>query len=170
MTKQSQIFFCWNHSYSIKFGHFYLQRDFDFYGQVFKSFVGFKKITVVSDLAPEISENFIIASEKMENQVLKKDSKVAHWEETKLCSWALSTVNSLGLKKPTPIQIACIPQILKGIFKSTLKNSEITILGKDVVGGSPTGSGKTAAFALPILHKLSENPFGVFALVLTPTR
>ena len=33
-----------------------------------------------------------------------------------------------------------------------------------------TGSGKTAAFALPILQQLSQNPFGVYALVLTPTR
>ncbi|KAI8912752.1 P-loop containing nucleoside triphosphate hydrolase protein [Gorgonomyces haynaldii] len=40
----------------------------------------------------------------------------------------------------------------------------------DVIGGAKTGSGKTAAFALPILQKLAEDPFGVFALVLTPTR
>jgi len=42
--------------------------------------------------------------------------------------------------------------------------------GKDVIGSAKTGSGKTAAFALPILQKLAEDPFGVFALVLTPTR
>ena len=35
---------------------------------------------------------------------------------------------------------------------------------------SKTGSGKTAAFALPILEKLAEDPYGVFAVVLTPTR
>jgi ATP-dependent RNA helicase DDX49/DBP8 len=39
-----------------------------------------------------------------------------------------------------------------------------------VVGGAKTGSGKTAAFALPILQKLAQDPFGVFALILTPTR
>jgi ATP-dependent RNA helicase DDX49/DBP8 len=44
------------------------------------------------------------------------------------------------------------------------------IVGKDVIGGAKTGSGKTAAFALPILQKLSEDPYGVFAVVLTPTR
>lgn len=43
-------------------------------------------------------------------------------------------------------------------------------IGKDVIGGAKTGSGKTAAFALPILQKLSEDPYGVFAVVLTPTR
>lgn len=42
--------------------------------------------------------------------------------------------------------------------------------GRDIIGGAKTGSGKTAAFALPILQKLSEDPYGVFAVVLTPTR
>jgi len=38
------------------------------------------------------------------------------------------------------------------------------------MGKAKTGSGKTAAFALPILEKLSQDPFGIFAIVLTPTR
>lgn len=59
------------------------------------------------------------------------------------------------MKTPTPVQHHCIPQILQG---------------KDVLGIAQTGSGKTAAFALPILHKLGENPYGVYALVVTPTR
>lgn len=42
--------------------------------------------------------------------------------------------------------------------------------GKDVIGTAHTGSGKTAAFALPILQTLAEEPYGIFALVLTPTR
>lgn len=42
--------------------------------------------------------------------------------------------------------------------------------GENCIGAAKTGSGKTAAFALPILQKLSEDPYGVFALVLTPTR
>lgn len=45
-----------------------------------------------------------------------------------------------------------------------------TILGKDCIGCAKTGSGKTAAFALPILHQLSKDPYGVFALIITPTR
>ena len=44
------------------------------------------------------------------------------------------------------------------------------ILGRDCIGCAKTGSGKTAAFALPILHRLAEDPYGVFALVITPTR
>ncbi|PIO24712.1 hypothetical protein AB205_0085130 [Aquarana catesbeiana] len=41
---------------------------------------------------------------------------------------------------------------------------------RDCMGCAKTGSGKTAAFVLPILQKLSEDPFGIFCLVLTPTR
>ncbi|XAR67257.1 RNA helicase [Bertholletia excelsa] len=59
------------------------------------------------------------------------------------------------MKKPTPVQQHCIPRILAG---------------EDVLGLAQTGSGKTAAFALPILHRLAEDPFGVLALVITPTR
>ena len=39
-----------------------------------------------------------------------------------------------------------------------------------MLGVAQTGSGKTAAFALPMLHRLAEYPFGIFALVVTPTR
>ena len=39
-----------------------------------------------------------------------------------------------------------------------------------MIATSHTGSGKTATFALPILQRLALNPYGVFALVLTPTR
>lgn len=61
----------------------------------------------------------------------------------------------MGFKRPTPIQAACIPAILAK---------------RDVMGCAETGSGKTAAFALPILHTLSEDPYGIYAVVLTPTR
>ncbi|KAK1387920.1 DEAD-box ATP-dependent RNA helicase 36 [Heracleum sosnowskyi] len=72
-----------------------------------------------------------------------------------LSDWALQTCKELGLKTPTPVQHSCIPRI---------------IAGDDVLGIAQTGSGKTAAFALPILHKLAEDPYGVFGLVVTPTR
>lgn len=42
--------------------------------------------------------------------------------------------------------------------------------GKNVTGVSATGSGKTAVFALPILQRLSADPYGVYAVILTPTR
>jgi superfamily II DNA/RNA helicase len=70
----------------------------------------------------------------------------------------LSAVKSLGYNEPTPIQVKAIPAILAG---------------KDIMAGAQTGTGKTAAFALPILQNLmahfpEKRP--VRALVLTPTR
>ncbi|XP_036331117.1 probable ATP-dependent RNA helicase Dbp45A [Rhagoletis pomonella] len=68
--------------------------------------------------------------------------------------WLTKQLQKLGLKTSTPIQQNCIPAILNG---------------RDCIGAAKTGSGKTFAFALPILEKLSEEPTSHFALVLTPT-
>ncbi len=62
---------------------------------------------------------------------------------------------SLGYKYPTPIQTQAIPLALQD---------------RDVIGLAETGSGKTAAFALPILQTLLERPQPYFCLVLAPTR
>ncbi|XP_061356438.1 DEAD-box ATP-dependent RNA helicase 36-like [Gastrolobium bilobum] len=72
-----------------------------------------------------------------------------------LSEWVVKTCKELGMRKPRPVQSTCIPRVLEG---------------RHVFGIDETGSGKTAAFALPILHRLAEHPFGVFALVVTPTR
>jgi len=65
-------------------------------------------------------------------------------------------VEGLGYETPTPIQREAIPPIL---------------VGRDVIGTAQTGSGKTAAFVLPILHRLlSQTPGRTRALVLSPTR
>ena len=65
-------------------------------------------------------------------------------------------LKELGYVRPTPIQSEAIPAALEG---------------KDVLACAMTGSGKTAAFLLPILHKLIDRPRGVTrALVVTPTR
>lgn len=61
----------------------------------------------------------------------------------------------LGWKKPTSIQLQAIPW---GLQK------------RDVIGVAQTGSGKTAAFGLPILECLLQEPQGMFALILAPTR
>mmetsp|Transcript_32829 Transcript_32829/g.103933 ORF Transcript_32829/g.103933 Transcript_32829/m.103933 type:complete len:541 (-) Transcript_32829:1783-3405(-) len=80
---------------------------------------------------------------------------VRTFAELGLCEWVTRATRAMGYGRPTPVQAACIPSVLAG---------------QDVVGCAETGSGKTAAFALPLLHKLSEEPYGVFAVVLTPTR
>lgn len=61
----------------------------------------------------------------------------------------------LGYKKPTAIQEQSIPLALQD---------------RDIIGIAETGSGKTAAFALPILQALLNKPQPLFALVLAPTR
>src|SRR5438132_12358579 len=68
----------------------------------------------------------------------------------------LQGLRDLGFHQPTPIQSDAIPPALEG---------------RDLLACAMTGSGKTAAFLLPILHRLIDEPRGVTrALVLTPTR
>lgn len=72
-----------------------------------------------------------------------------------LSQWLVDACEALGMRRPTAVQRRCIPRALAGA---------------DVLGIAETGSGKTAAFALPILHRLGEDPYGVAALALAPTR
>lgn len=66
--------------------------------------------------------------------------------------WLVTSLSSMEIKRPTGIQKACIPEILKG---------------RDCIGGSRTGTGKTVAFSVPILQKWAEDPCGIFALIIT---
>ncbi|KAK9471993.1 DEAD-domain-containing protein [Dipodascopsis tothii] len=72
-----------------------------------------------------------------------------------LSKWLVDALTSMAIRKPSNIQSACIPKILAG---------------HDCIGGARTGSGKTIAFAAPILEKLSRDPYGICALILSPTR
>ena len=67
----------------------------------------------------------------------------------------LKGVNAMGYVDPTPIQLRAIPLVLAG---------------RDVIGSAQTGTGKTAAFGLPILSKLGHHRRGPRALILEPTR
>src|SRR6266436_350459 len=67
----------------------------------------------------------------------------------------LEGVKAMGYVEPTPIQLRAIPLILEG---------------KDVIGSAQTGTGKTAAFALPILSQLAKPSRETRVLVLEPTR
>jgi ATP-dependent RNA helicase RhlE len=86
-----------------------------------------------------------------------------NFEELKLAPAILKAVREQGYESPTAIQAQAIPLVLEG---------------HDLLGGAQTGTGKTAAFTLPLLHRLSmsrsaQNKFGgtgIRALVLTPTR
>ncbi len=85
---------------------------------------------------------------------------MTNFNDLKLNDKILSTLEKKGYSNPTPIQEQAIPHLLQG---------------SDVLGIAQTGTGKTAAFSLPILHLLSQNKIKpssgrVRALVLTPTR
>ncbi|MGO8681230.1 MAG: DEAD/DEAH box helicase, partial [Limisphaerales bacterium] len=67
----------------------------------------------------------------------------------------LEGVRAAGYITPTPIQLRGIPLVLAG---------------RDIIGSAQTGTGKTAAFALPILTKLDRHAPGPRALILEPTR
>ncbi len=86
-----------------------------------------------------------------------------NFEDLKLAPAIVKAVREQGYETPTAIQAQAIPLVLEG---------------HDLLGGAQTGTGKTAAFTLPLLHRLSmsrsaQNKFGgtgIRALVLTPTR
>ncbi len=86
-----------------------------------------------------------------------------NFDELGLAPALLKAVHEEGYTTPTPIQAQAIPAVLAGA---------------DLLAGAQTGTGKTAAFTLPLLHKLAmsrsaQNKFGgigIRALVLTPTR
>src|ERR1700731_640885 len=77
------------------------------------------------------------------------------FQEMGLMDAVVHGVQSLGFVEPTPVQERCIPLILQG---------------QDVIGSAQTGTGKTAAFALPILSKLEHHEPQPRVLVLEPTR
>ena len=86
-----------------------------------------------------------------------------NFDDLKLAPAILKAVREQGYETPTPIQAQAIPAVLEG---------------QDLLAGAQTGTGKTAAFTLPMLHKLAmsrstpnkHGVFGIRALVLTPTR
>ncbi len=78
------------------------------------------------------------------------------FEEFNLDARLNANINTMGFTQPTPIQIQAIPHAMQG---------------KDVMGLAQTGTGKTAAFMLPILHRLTKGKLGhVRALIVAPTR
>ena len=78
------------------------------------------------------------------------------FQEFKLDTRILAGIQTLGWEQPTPIQEQAIPRALEG---------------RDVMGLAQTGTGKTAAFLLPILQRLATGPRGrVRALIVAPTR
>lgn len=81
--------------------------------------------------------------------------KVSVFEEIDIDSAILRAVKEMGFEEMSPIQAKAIPEILKG---------------KDIIGQAQTGTGKTAAFGIPLLQRINTNEKSLQALVLCPTR
>jgi ATP-dependent RNA helicase DeaD len=88
----------------------------------------------------------------MENENTAKDIT---FETLGLSAPVIATLQALGYEEPTPIQVQAVPLLLEG---------------RDVLGSAATGTGKTAAFALPLVERIEQDERAVQALVLAPTR
>ncbi|KAK1757656.1 P-loop containing nucleoside triphosphate hydrolase protein [Echria macrotheca] len=116
-----------------------------------------------SDLSQMTEEELIDLRLELDGiKVSGKDipKPVQKWSQCGLTQPILDTIEALGYEKPTPIQMQALPVIMSG---------------RDVIGVAKTGSGKTMAFALPMLrHIKDQNPVsgddGPIALIMTPTR
>uniref|UniRef100_A0A0L0NVX3 ATP-dependent rRNA helicase RRP3 n=1 Tax=Candidozyma auris TaxID=498019 RepID=A0A0L0NVX3_CANAR len=96
-----------------------------------------------------------IKPEATEVSVSDGSKKFETFSELKLIPELLESIQNMKFTKPTPIQAEAIPHALEG---------------KDIIGLAVTGSGKTAAFAIPILQALWHDQMPYYGLVLAPTR
>jgi len=94
-------------------------------------------------------------NEDGESATAKESAEVKTFQSLGIDERLCEVCKSLDWNEPTKIQREAIPVALEG---------------RDIIALAETGSGKTAAFMLPILQSLLENPRRLFALVLTPTR
>lgn len=93
----------------------------------------------------------------------KKDSKCpwSKFSESPLCPWLKKHLRSVNIERPSPIQ----QHLIKAIMSSQGKR-----IRRNVFACSPTGTGKTLAYVLPILHFLTQDIRPYYALILAPTR
>lgn len=104
--------------------------------------------------------NMAAGREKRGPALPMKGIHLADFQALGLSNTILKSVKALGFEKPTPIQSKAIPLVLEG---------------RDIMGLAQTGTGKTAAFGLPLVHRLIEDkavpaPKSIRALILAPTR
>lgn len=82
-------------------------------------------------------------------------TSVESFADLGLSETLLQTLTQIGYETPSPIQAQCIPVLLEG---------------HDLIGMAQTGTGKTAAFALPLMEQIDVKLMKPQALILTPTR
>lgn len=86
---------------------------------------------------------------------MTQNQTITSFDELGLSPAVLKSIKQVGYEQPSPIQSASIPVLMSG---------------KDIIGQAQTGTGKTAAFALPMLSKLDAKDSNTQLLVLAPTR
>jgi ATP-dependent RNA helicase DeaD len=93
--------------------------------------------------------------EKVEVEVKKVENKIT-FADLGLSEKMLTAITKKGYQYPSPVQAGVIPLLLNG--------------DKDIIGQAQTGTGKTAAFGIPLLERLDKNDKNTQALILAPTR
>ena len=88
------------------------------------------------------------------NTETEDEESVITFDSFGFCPEIMQALNEAGFREPTPIQVKAIPSVMEG---------------RDVIGQALTGTGKTAAFGLPTMQKIMNEP-GLNLLVLVPTR
>jgi ATP-dependent RNA helicase DeaD len=112
----------------------------------------FKPYASKKTFAPREAQDF---PEPKARPIEAPDEPLPGFDELGLSEMLLASVKAAGFESPTPIQARAIPVLLTG---------------KDLIGQAQTGTGKTAAFVLPLLSALDPEKKGTQALVLVPTR
>ena len=106
------------------------------------------------EVAPDEQPSQTAPLESNEEAQSDDDEDVVTFESFGFCPEIMQALNEAGFREPTPIQIKAIPSVMEG---------------RDVIGQALTGTGKTAAFGLPTMQKIMNEP-GLNLLVLVPTR
>lgn len=137
------------------------------FGKKFKSHHTLKRkqneISAVEKSLKQTSQEEIVDGEARTNSSSNPKpaapllSPWAGFQDLGLTEPLVETCKALGFKRPTPVQRQIIPYLLQEEFAHVLALAS-------------TGSGKTAAFVLPILHRLSADPYGIYAVIVSPTR
>lgn len=117
-----------------------------------------KDTTKEPEVEKDVVAEKVVAEESDESSSAEEetsDNAIATFKSLGVSDMLCEACELLHFTKPTPIQQQAIPYALQG---------------RDVMGFAATGSGKTAAFAIPVLQALYENPSPLFCVVLVPTR
>jgi ATP-dependent RNA helicase DDX47/RRP3 len=108
-----------------------------------------EKSSLITTMAPDVATELSMSTTEPSSE------SRATFESLGVIPELCKACQTLNFKHATPIQAAAIPEALAG---------------RDIIGLAETGSGKTAAFAIPILQALMTTPSPLFACVLVPTR